>query len=70
MILKNNIIIRKILSSSIYIMTSSQKNEYIHNIKKEIYIVLVEDKETHAITNCLEVRNGKKLKLVQAKGKY
>ncbi|MBU4643033.1 PcfJ domain-containing protein [Bacillus toyonensis] len=41
-----------------------------YTIKKEIYIVLVEDKETNAITHCLEVSNGEKLKLVQAKGKY
>ncbi|EOP78923.1 hypothetical protein IGM_06530 [Bacillus cereus HuB4-4] len=39
-------------------------------IKKELFIVLMEDKETNTVTHCLEVDNGKKLKLVQAKGKY
>ncbi|QWI47366.1 PcfJ domain-containing protein [Bacillus mycoides] len=39
-------------------------------IKKGLFIVLMEDKETNTVTHCLEVDNGKKLKLVQAKGKY
>ncbi|MED1305332.1 hypothetical protein BK704_34585 [[Bacillus thuringiensis] serovar konkukian] len=39
-------------------------------IKKELFIVLIEDKGTNTVTHCLEVANGKKLKLVQAKGKY